>query len=346
MSESFATYSRDQNVEGPINSASFVPEYDSVVSFEYPNSYFKGGDNHDIKFTKGLNGTNMSMALRFSQKTEDEAKSFLHLFEEVLLSETGNLDFDTVSSSGVEISFPTGIYKSLSGFIIQDYSFNLHNGLFDIDLNLQKNTHSYFFDWKGSSYLSTGDLETGWEPGKTYEKYDIVYFPEYQTGGNPYAVLNVNRIEKFYYCNSGHISEYGNNPTGASSAWTRSFFYEPDDDVSISSDFSEFNYSLKNSFSAYNKTKRNQGLLKDLKISLKNRSDKETKSIIHFIEKHENSRPFEINIPQLYTKKKFFIAKSLKHTFVYRDCNDIELTVDEVLRYKEEFFLNSFYYDN
>jgi hypothetical protein len=116
--------------------------------------------------------------------------------------------------------------------------------------------------------------------------------------------------------------------------------------VSISSDKSENIYESDLSFSIYNKKNKNQGLIKDLRLSLKNRSNKEARSIIHFIEKHENASPFELSIPQLYTKKKFFIAKSMKHTFVYKDCNDIEIVVDEVLRYKKDFFLDSFYHDN
>ena len=194
--------------------------------------------------------------------------------------------------------------------------------------------------------MNTGNFQTGWSTGESYEEFDIVYYPEYDTGSNPYAIKQVNRIEKFYYCNSGHVSTEDNGPTGSNSAWSRSFFYNVDDDVSISSDKSENIYESDLSFSIYNKKNKNQGLIKDLRLSLKNRSNKEARSIIHFIEKHENASPFELSIPQLYTKKKFFIAKSMKHTFVYKDCNDIEIVVDEVLRYKKDFFLDSFYHDN
>jgi hypothetical protein len=347
MSEVYAVYDRDKNVEGPISPASFVPEYGSSVSFVYKNAYMMGGDNTAIKYVKGLNNTELELNLKFSNKTEAEAKSFLHLLEEVAASESGNLNFNNLSNSGVELAFPTGnIYKNLQDFLIKDYSFKLHNGLFDIDLSLQKNTQSYFLDWKGSSYLNTGNLQTGWVSGTSYEKFDIVYYPEYDTGSNPYSNKQVNRIEKFYYCNSGHEAVAENSPTGNSSAWSRSFFYDADDDVSITSDRSQDISSLENSFSLYNKKNNNQGLLKDIRLNLKNRSNKETRSIIHFIEKHENNTPFELNIPQLYTKKKFFVAKSMKHTFVYKDCNDIEIVVDEVLRYKKDFFLESFYHDN
>ena len=61
------------------------------------------------------------------------------------------------------------------------------------------------------------------------------------------------------------------------------------------------------------------------------------------MEKHENSLPFELKIPQVYVKKKFFIAKQMKHTFVYKDCNTIEIVLDEILKFKEDQLLDSFY---
>lgn len=347
MSEVLASYDRDRNVNSPVASGSFVPEYGSVVLFEYANKHFYSADNNYIKFSKGLNGTRISFDLKFSNKTEVEANSLLHLFEEVELSESGNLDFNTLSSSGVEIAFPTGsIYKNLENTKIKNYSFGLSNNLFTLDLSLVKDDFSYFLNWKGSSYLNTGNFQTGWDTGISYEKFDIVYYPEYLTGSNSNFFTHVNRIEKFYYSSSGHTSTEENSPTGENSLWTRSFFYDIDDDVSLGFDKSNNLFNFDNSFTSFNKKNSNNGLIKDLTLTLKNRSNKETRSIIHFIEKHENYRPFEVNLPQLYSKRKFFVAKSMKHTFVYKDCNDIEIVIDEVVRYKNEYFLDSFYHAN
>ena len=123
-------------------------------------------------------------------------------------------------------------------------------------------------------------------------------------------------------------------------------FYDIDDDVSISSNKDNLILDSKNSFLIYNKTNNNEGLIKDLTLNLKNRSNKEAVAILHFIEKHENQIPFELSIPQLYKKTKFFIAKSMRHTFVYKDCNDIQIKIDETLRYKKNILLNNFYHDN
>lgn len=349
MSEELAIYNRDLNAGSEITAHSFVPEYGSSVNFKYEDVYLNGGDNSAMKFVFGVNNTSMDINLKFSNKTEDEANSFLSLIEDTSQKISGNLDFNTQTASGVEIAFPTGnIYKNLEDFLIKDYSFNFHNNVFDIDLNLQKNSYSFIFDWSGSAYLDKDKVQNNWSESRTYEKFDIVYFPEYDLSSSPFANGQVNRIEKFYYCVSGHTSTINNSPTGVTGdhVWKQSFFSDLDDDVTISADKNNLILNSNRSFLIYNKVNQNEGLIKGLRINLKNRSNKETRAIIHFIEKHENGRPFELSIPQLYKKRKFFIAKSMKHTFVYKDCNDITIEIDETLRYQKDTFLNSFYHAN
>ena len=341
MSESINRYDRDHNIDGPVLPFTFVPEYGSKVSFENKNVHFNTADNYYKKFSKGVNGTNIKFNLKFSNKTEDEARSFLHLIETVLDTSENYLDFNSLTASGVEIAFPTGsIYKNIGELFIENYDFRFHNGLFDIDLNLSKNGYSSLFNWKDSSYLNTANFYTGWDTGINYKEFDVIYYSGYVEQnsnnfetGNYYRV--VDRRENFYYCLSGHASESTNSPTGLGSPWSRSFFYEIDDDISIGSDRSNNIFELKDSFSSFIKQDQNGGLIKDLSLSLKNRSDKEARSIIHFIEKHEDYRPLELTLPQLYNKKKFFVVKSFEHKFVYKDCNDLDIVLDEIFLFKK-----------
>ena len=310
MTDSINRYDRDHNIDGPVLPFTFVPEYGSTVSFENKNVHFNAADNYYKKFSKGVNGTNIKLNLKFSNKTEDEARSFLHFIETVLDTDKNYLDFNSLTPSGVEIAFPTGsIYKNIDELFIENYDFKFHNGLFDIDLNLSKNGYSSLFDWSGSSYLNAANFYTGWDTGINYKEFDVIFYSGYaeqissdfQTG-NYYRIAD--RRENFYYCLSGHTSEYTNSPTGSNSHWSKSFFYEIDDDISIGSDRSNNIFDLKDSFSSFIKQDQNGGLIKDLSLSLKNRSDKEARSIIHFIEKHEDYRPLELTLPQLYNKKK------------------------------------------
>jgi phage-related protein len=345
MNSVFAVYDRDKNVSGDVQPYSFVPEYKSSVSFKYKDPYVYAADNYFIKYSKNLNNTEISFDLKFTNKTEEEAKSFLYFLEGVEASESGVLDFNSLDQTGIEIAFPTGnVYKNMSGFLVDDYDFKYNKNLFDVNLKVKSNSFSYFFDWQGSSYLNTGNFNTGWVDGTSYEKFDVIYYPEYNTGDRTNIYPKVNRIEKFYYCSSDHTSNFENSPTGVSgNVWSRSFFYDIDDGINISTSKSSSIYDDKSSFMSFNKKNGNESLIKDLRVSLKNRSDKETRSIMHFIEKHEDARPFQLDIPQLYVKKKFFVAKQMKHTFVYKDCNNIEITLDEIVKFKEDQFLDAFY---
>ena len=341
MSESINRYDRDHNIDGPVLPFTFVPEYGSKVSFENKNVHFNTADNYYKKFSKGVNGTNIKFNLKFSNKTEDEARSFLHLIETVLDTSENYLDFNSLTPSGVEIAFPTGsIYKNIGELFIENYDFRFHNGLFDIDLNLSKNGYSSLFNWNDSSYLNTANFYTGWDTGINYKEFDVIYYSGYvEQNSNNFETGNYYRVadrrENFYYCLSGHASESTNSPTGLGSPWSRSFFYEIDDDISIGSDRSNNIFELKDSFSSFIKQDQNGGLIKDLSLSLKNRSDKEARSIIHFIEKHEDYRPLELTLPQLYNKKKFFVVKSFEHKFVYKDCNDLDIVLDEIFLFKK-----------
>lgn len=347
MSEVLATYDRDNNITGTIEAKTFVPEYGSTVSFQNENVHITTADNFYKKFSKGLNGTEIKLSLKYSNKTEEEARSFLSFIEGVSRSTLGVFDFNAPNSDSVELSFPTGeIYKNMSRFNIENYDFRLHDGLFDIDLQLIKNGHSSFLNWSGSSYLNTANFHSTWSNATSYSKFDVVYFPEYNTVGHSNFDTVANRIEKFYYCNQAHTSSADTSPTGVDPKWTRSFFYDLDDDVKISTNKKSEIVKLKDSFNSFAKTNGNAGLIKGLTLNLKNRTDKETRSIIHFLEKHENYMPFELPIPQLYTRRKFFVCSSMNHKFVYKNCNDISITVDEVVKFKSDPMFDNYQYDN
>jgi len=347
MSEVLATYDRDNNITGIIEANTFVPEYGSTVSFENENVHITTADNFYKKFSKGLNGTEIKLNLKYSNKTEEQARSFLSFIENISRTTSGTFDFNTPNSDSVELSFPTGdIYKNMGGFNIENYDFRFHDGLFDVDLKLIKNSHSSFIDWSGSSYLNTANFNSTWSDATSYSKFDVVYFPNYDTAGYSNFDTVANRIEKFYYCNQAHTSDADTSPTGANTKWTRSFFYDLDDDVKISTDKKSEIVKLKNSFSSFGKTEGNAGLIKGLTLNFKNRTDKETRSILHFIEKHENYMPFELPLPQLYTRRKFFVCSSINHKFVYKNCNDISITIDEVVKFKSDPMFDNYYYDN
>lgn len=378
LTRNFAVYDRDKQADNKdIKRQLFVPEYGTRVSFQYVDPYVNTSDYHYKLLSKNLNNTSVRFNLKYTNRTEKEANALLNLFEKVQDSNSGFLSFNqnktTLEStlpfgstnntfsqaadfaSGVDIAFPTGaIYRNMSDLLIENYDFRYHDSLFDINLNLLKDNYSYVFDWSGSTYLDTQNVKDNWASNQDYKKFDVVYYKEYATGdrfdedgdpanGNFYTT--VNRIEKFYYCNTDHTATGGQftSPTGfGGGVWSQDFFFDIDDGINILTDRTTDITKLKNSFSNPAKMNANLGLIQDLKIQLKNRSDKETFAILHFAEKHENMRPFRFSLPQLYTKKKFFIIKDIGHTFVYKDCNTIDMTVSEIIKFDDNYNFNTF----
>ena len=121
MTTKLATYNRDDNVTGVIQPYSFVPEYGSTVSYENRADVIAFGDNHYKRLTRNLNRTKQNFNFKFSNRTEEEARSVLSFLEKSALNSGNKISFNTLNDDGVELSFPTGdVYKNISGLLIED----------------------------------------------------------------------------------------------------------------------------------------------------------------------------------------------------------------------------------
>jgi len=180
MASSYLTYNRDLNISGDISPYQAIPEYGTSVSFEFLDFSFFTQDNHIRYSEKELNNFLIDFNLKFTEQTEDQAKSIVSFLENVSTGVSGaetNFNFGQANASGVSIAFPTGaIYKNISGLLIDSYNVNFHNGLFDIDLNLKTNLDSPFLKWKTSSFLNAENVKTYDFRNRTeYEKFDVIY---------------------------------------------------------------------------------------------------------------------------------------------------------------------------
>ena len=180
MSDSYLTYNRDLNISGDISAYQAIPEYGTSVNFEFLDFSFYTQDSHIRYSEKELNNFLIDFNLKFTEQTEDQAKSIVSFLENISTGVSGaetNFDFGVANASGVSIEFPTGaIYKNISGLLIDSYDVNFHNGLFDIDLNVKTNLDSPFLKWKDSSFLNAENVKTYDFRNKTeYEKFDVIY---------------------------------------------------------------------------------------------------------------------------------------------------------------------------
>ena len=343
----YVTYNRDINTTGSITARAVVPEYGSSVSFEFVDYSFYTQDYHENRVQKQLNNFLIEFNLNFSQKTEDEAKSLISFLERVSTGVSGaktNFNFNENNSDNVSISFPTGnIYKNISGLLIDNYDVKFHNGLFDINLLAKTNLENTFTKWKSSTFLNSGNTKD-FISGTTYEKFDIIYVDE---SINFFNKKFDERQRYFYLQNAGKldtIQDVVSEITGSSvtdeydysGILTRNFFFEPDDQVSVgfknSSNVLKFDTSIQES----QNLSKNKNIIQELSLSFSNRSDKETFSLLHFLEKHESPKYFKLNLPKLFKRDKFFKVLNFNHTFIYKDCNNINLQLREVVEPQKE----------
>ena len=180
VGNNYLTYNRDLNISGSILAYEAMPEYGTSVDFEFLDFSFYTQDNHGRYSEKELNNFLVDFNLKFTQQTENQAKSIVSFLEKISTGVSGAqtmFNFGETNADGVSIQFPTGaIYKSMKGLFVDGYDVNFHNGLFDIDLKVKTNLHSPFLNWKTSSFLNAKNVKTYDVRNRTeYEKFDVIH---------------------------------------------------------------------------------------------------------------------------------------------------------------------------
>jgi phage-related protein len=122
---------------------------------------------------------------------------------------------------------------------------------------------------------------------------------------------------------NGYILEY---VEGAE--WTQDFFFNPDIGVQNNISFQVPKVDYKSAFPLRIKTKNN---IAPITISYKftSISDKQLKSMLHFLENKAGYRKFYHSIDSVYNRPKVFYCPSWKHIFKQYNCHDLELTLIE-----------------
>ena len=276
-------------------------------------------------------------------------------------------------SKFVELHFPTGtgstvtgrrdfqIYKGLSGLSVMDYSVKQEKGLFNLGLSLKTNRESPLRNWSGSAFLNettkmqilssakSSEVAPHWGSLDDTDKsgirrFDIVHW----TG----VVYNEDRnmsdeSQNFYFAvkdfNTGASNDLNMDPSThvrtlapALRLWSKEFseIFIPDDGVTFNQREKLNHLKFRNSVLESQNLQKNKNLIETLTLNFTNRSDRETKALLFFLEKKGSRVPFKINLPEVYKRDKYFLVSNFAHTFVYEDVNDITVTVEEIVSYR------------
>jgi phage-related protein len=300
-------YNRDRNISGQatpdeISTLNFYPAYGSKVEFTAKSFSYETSNSYYNTIPDSLNSLKLKYRMRYDLSETNAAK-----LVDFLESKSGYIDF--IYSSDINI------YRRLSGYC-ENYAINhINNNHYEVAAEIDVDQAPTLLNWSGMTFLNH-DFKN-FSLLTSYKKYDVVY-----TG------INSNKLNNFYYCSGDHTSSVLNSPTGINSAWTQEFFFEPDiglqNDVKLEVKKVEF----KNSFQLRIKTKKNITPI-NINYKFSNITNKQLKSMLHFLENKAGYRRFRHQIPSVYNRPKVFMCPQWSHTWKYYDSNDLDVSFIE-----------------
>jgi len=347
--------------------SSVSPIYGSSITFSASNSSWRGSNYYQFIMPNGLNSVKAEMDLTF-QGDKTKIKNLLYRIQNATTGTmTGEVAFSGTEDCinfgefkhGVQIDLDTDYYQNFSGSQISNYNLkHISSDVYELNVSM--------FNDRVSPILNNGE---GFVQ-KSSLKYPVVYFgnsfynnPVYNHEKfNVYQVTGANPIEleNFFYASSGANSA-ANSPgfifnsylgitglktyTGITDEFynfmeidydggslTRTFFWEPDQQVSLPVDQGARINNFKRSFTQQLNISRNQNRIDALDLTFTNRSEKETYSILHFLETHLGYKQFVYYYDDdIIQQNRVFFCPQWKHTFNYKDSNTIEARFVEIV---------------
>ncbi len=315
----------------------FTPTYGAQMSFEAENSSWKGSNFYQFISPMGLNNLRLKSKLSFINDL-GRTKKLLNYIESITAGDltgeqafTGDTSYLNFGSpkNGIEISLGGEFYRNFSGSQIVDYTVvDLSSDVYKVDVSLFNNTVSPVLN-NGMGFIS--DKTMALSDGR-FKKFDIagqigIQFANSNTFDN-YFYLTTDRVNAINVSNVTGASTY----TGVADSSTRTFFWEPDASVPLTINHSNRTEFFKNSFVKTLNISQNQNNLNQINLTFTNRSEKETYSLLHFLETHLGYKHFVYyHDNDVINKNRVFYCPKWTHDFVYKDSNNINATFVEIV---------------
>lgn len=310
-------YDRDQNVTGTNipTTMTFKPSYGTTVSFSSELAAYNTIDNYIYSMPKGLNHLQMEITMPFENRKQEEARQIAGFFES--LQGTGYFLYTD----------PAQIYKPINLFVSSIDNQFVENDIFSLSARLTTDQASSTLAWN-NPFLTGSNIKGDWAAGTAYAKYDVVRY----TGNVNFPSNTGNLYDSFYYCTGAIASSSSitaSNTIPDSAKWTREFDFQPTYSTQVSKETSVIKTEFPYSFTKRTDFGLHSNTLKNFKLEFKGISDVETRCILHFLIGRQGYRKFQYKFPKIYNQNKYFFAPEWQHTFVYKNVNDISVTLVE-----------------
>lgn len=307
-------YDRDQNVTGTIPSSfTFVPSYGTQVSFASEIADYGTIDNYLYTMPKALNHLQMQITMPFENRKQEEARKLAGFFEG--LHGTGYFLYTD----------PAQIYKPVNLFLNSIDNTFVENDLYSLNANLSTDQISTVLNWN-QPLITGSNIKGNWATSTSYQKYDVVRY----TGNATFPSNTGNLYDSFYYCKEAHTSQSSLTPASVDTVkWSKDFFFQPTYSTPLSRETAVIKTELPYSFTKRTNFGLHANALKSFRLDFKGVSDAEARCILHFLIGRQGYKRFQYKIPKIYNQFKVFFAPQWTHTFVYKNVNDISVTLVE-----------------
>lgn len=285
----------------------FVPCYGSTVSFSanyYENEY---QDRYKTILGKSANTVFVSANLEFKNITDDELKALNHFYQRYY-TESPQSNGQGKTTVNISLFPPHTLRRPF-------YLKSIQNDYQNVDANnVTLALESPFVcstEWKGKLIPFSSQQE--YIAGKVYGQHDYVF------------LRNAGNSNGFYYF-TGETPN-SSSPLSSTGSWTQSFYFSPDLVSNLSFESKIFKNDLGN-FYLNQDVGINPNSL-EFPLSFSNRSDKEAKAILHFLEYHNGIDLFDYNGHTFFTGSRKFYAPEWSHTYNFYDNNNISVKLME-----------------
>lgn len=279
----------------------FVPTYGSTVSFKanYYENQFQ--DDYTVIIGKSENVIQVDAKLQFNNITDNEAKALNHFYQASFVKPA---QADGQGLVPVQMAlFPP--HSKVRPFYLK----TIDNNFEMADLNsVSLNVESPFVSitqWK-EKLIPYGNSD--YDKNLSYSKNDYVF------------LNNQSSSAGFYYF-TGDESAKGVNPAVENEVWTQKFYFQPDNAQQLSFNSNSYKNDLGN-FYLYQNDGINTNFF-DFSLTFNNRSDKEAKAILHFLENHNGIDLFDYDMHTFFTGTRSFYCPEWSHTYNFLDNNSI-----------------------
>jgi len=329
-------YNRDSITSGDIVGFTGSPIYGSSITFSASNSSWRGSNYYQFVMSNGLNSIKAEMDFTF-QGNKESMKSLLRRIEKAATGTiTGDVAFSGTEDCinfgelkhGVRIDLDADYYQNFEGSQISNYNLkHISSDVYELNVSMFNDRVSPILN-NGMGFVADNTVDIA---SSSFEAFDVATGSTSSANSevfNNYFYLTGSRGSSISASNVSGLATY----TGFADDSTRTFFWEPHQQVSLPVDHSARINDFKGSFTQQLNISRNQNRIDALDLTFTNRSERETYSILHFLESHLGYKQFVYYYDDdIIQQNRVFFCPQWKHTFNYKDSNTIEARFIEIV---------------